>query len=177
MGGDWRLTDQQEASHRIDAGTLGTMGVGPGYAIATQLADPGARVLALEGDSAFGFSGMEIEVAVRYRLPIIWVVVNNNGYGGGPESLDYDQPLPTNAFVAGIRYDRMMEGFGGRGFHAETPEEFRKAHPTPEMFDAPVSGSQRPLGYPDGGMARLRLFGSLTADGLQHLRETWDASA
>ena len=113
--------------HRIDAGTLGTMGVGMGQAIATQLANPKSRVLALEGDAAFGFDGMEIEIAVRYRLPIVFVVVVNNGIGGGPEELDYDQPLPPGCFTPGIRYDKIMEAFGGLGFHAETPEDFHKA--------------------------------------------------
>ncbi len=113
--------------HRIDAGTLGTMGVGTGEAIATQILYPSARVLCLEGDSAFGFDGMEIEAAVRYRLPIVFVVANNNGIGGGPDELDYDQPLPPGCFVPGIRYEKIMEAFGGLGFYAETPEQFHKA--------------------------------------------------
>ena len=61
--------------HRLDAGSFGTMGVGLGFAIATALYvkrfDPGARVLCVEGDSAFGFSGMEIETIARYNLPIV----------------------------------------------------------------------------------------------------------
>ena len=61
--------------HRLDAGTFGTMGVGLGFAVATALYvkrfDPGARVLCVEGDSAFGFSGMEIETIARYNLPIV----------------------------------------------------------------------------------------------------------
>ena len=122
-----QVLNTYEPRHRIDAGTLGTMGVGTGEAIAAQIANPNARVLALEGDSAFGFDGMEIEVAVRYRLPIVFVVANNNGIGGGPEELDYDQPLPPGCFVPGIRYEKIMEAFGGLGFYAETPEEFHKA--------------------------------------------------
>ena len=122
-----QVLNTYEVRHRIDAGTLGTMGCGPGFALATQLANPDSVVLDLEGDSAFGFDGMEAEVAVRHRLPIIYVVVNNNGIGGGPEELDYDEPLPPNAFVPGIRYDKIMEAFGGLGFNAETPEEFHKA--------------------------------------------------
>lgn len=113
--------------HRIDAGTLGCMGVGPGFALGAQVTHPDAVVLDLEGDSAFGFDGMEIEVAVRHRLPIIYVVVVNNGIGGGPDELDYDQPLPPSCFVPGIRYDKIMEAFGGLAFYAETPEEFHKA--------------------------------------------------
>ena len=60
--------------HRLDAGTFGTMGLGLGFAIATALYvkrfDPGAKVLCVEGDSAFGFSGMELETIARYKLPI-----------------------------------------------------------------------------------------------------------
>ncbi len=62
-----QVLNTYDPRHRIDAGTLGTMGVGVGQAIATQIANPRSPVLALEGDSAFGFNAMEIEVAVRYR--------------------------------------------------------------------------------------------------------------
>jgi 2-hydroxyacyl-CoA lyase 1 len=122
-----QVLNTYDARHRIDAGSLGTMGAGMGQAIAAQLVHPQSRVLALEGDSAFGFDGMEIEVAVRYRLPIVFVVANNNGIGGGPEELDYEEPLPPGCFVPNIRYEKIMEAFGGLGFYAETPEEFDKA--------------------------------------------------
>lgn len=73
--------------HRLDAGTFGTMGVGPGFAIASALYcrdyQPGKKVVCVEGDSAFGFSGMEIETMVRYNLPITIVIVNNGGIYGG----------------------------------------------------------------------------------------------
>lgn len=69
--------------HRLDAGTFGTMGVGLGFAIAAALVakdrNPGQRVICVEGDSAFGFSGMEVETICRYNLPIVILVVNNNG--------------------------------------------------------------------------------------------------
>lgn len=81
--------------HRLDAGTFGTMGVGPGFAIAAALycrdkLPPGKRVICVEGDSAFGFSSMEIETMVRYRLPIVVVVVNNGGIYGGFDQDTYD---------------------------------------------------------------------------------------
>ena len=67
----------------MDAGTFGTMGVGPGFAIAAAVYcrdyEPDSRVICVEGDSAFGFSGMEVETMVRQKLPIIVVVFNNNG--------------------------------------------------------------------------------------------------
>lgn len=81
--------------HRLDAGTFGTMGVGLGFAIAAALfwreKDPEKRVICVEGDSAFGFSGMELETMVRYCLPIIIVIVNNNGIYGGFNEKTFDQ--------------------------------------------------------------------------------------
>jgi 2-hydroxyacyl-CoA lyase 1 len=122
-----QVLDNYMPRHRLDAGSWGTMGVGPGFAIAAQVANPGKRVIALEGDAAFGFDGMEVEVAVRHKLPITWIVFNNNGIGGGPSSLPADRPLPPNAFVPNARYDRVIEAFGGKGYHAETPAELRAA--------------------------------------------------
>lgn len=73
--------------HRLDAGTFGTMGVGLGFAIAAamwcKMYAPNKKVICVEGDSAFGFSGMEIETMFRYKLPIVIVIVNNNGIYSG----------------------------------------------------------------------------------------------
>jgi 2-hydroxyacyl-CoA lyase 1 len=122
-----QVLDNYEPRHRLDAGSWGTMGVGPGSAIAAQLAHPDKRVIALEGDAAFGFDGMEVEVAVRHKLPITWIVFNNNGIGGGPSTLPEDAPFPPGAFIPGARYDKIIEAFGGKGFHVQTPEELRRA--------------------------------------------------
>ncbi len=86
--------------HRLDAGTWGTMGVGLPQAIAAQLAHPDQRVVDIEGDSAFGFSGMEVEVACRLKLPITFVVINNNGVGGGPTSYGR-RPRPARRLLPG----------------------------------------------------------------------------
>ena len=122
-----QVLDNYEPRKRLDAGTWGTMGVGPGFAIAAQVANPDKRVIALEGDAAFGFDGLEVEVAVRHKLPITWIVFNNNGIGGGPSNLPEGESYPPNAFVPDARYDKVMEAFGGKGYHAETPDELRKA--------------------------------------------------
>ena len=122
-----QVLDNYEPRKRLDAGTWGTMGVGPGFAIAAQVANPDKRVIALEGDAAFGFDGLEVEVAVRHKLPITWIVFNNNGIGGGPSSVPEDAAYPPNAFVPDARYDKVMEAFGGKGYHAETPQELRAA--------------------------------------------------
>ena len=122
-----QVLENYEPRSRVDAASWGTMGMGPGSAIAAQVANPGKRVIALEGDAAFGFDGLEVEVAVRHKLPITWIVFNNNGIGGGPSELPDDQPPPPGAFVPNARYDRVMEAFGGKGYHVETPEELRAA--------------------------------------------------
>lgn len=122
-----QVLDNYEPRKRLDAGSWGTMGVGPGFAIAAQVANPGKRVIALEGDAAFGFDGLEVEVAVRHKLPITWIVFNNNGIGGGPSSLPTEGPLPPGAFTPNARYDKIIEAFGGKGYHVETPEAFKAA--------------------------------------------------
>ena len=110
---------------RLDAGTFGTMGVGPAFAIAAAVVQSNRKVVCLEGDSAIGFSAMELETACRYKLPITFVVINNNGIGGGEYELS--DPVPPHMYTPGARYDRVVEAFGGRGYFATTPEELRSA--------------------------------------------------
>jgi 2-hydroxyacyl-CoA lyase 1 len=122
-----QVLDNYLPRHRLDAGTWGTMGVGPGFALAAQIANPDQVVIDLEGDSAFGFDGLEVEVACRHNLPIVFVVANNNGIGGGPSEINRDQPLPPNSYVPNAHYERVIEAFGGDGYFVETPDDFRKA--------------------------------------------------
>jgi len=114
---------------RLDAGTWGTMGVGLGYALAAAVVRPAGVVVALEGDSAFGFSGMEVETACRYRLPIVVVVFNNGGiYGGAGVSgagVWADDPPPTS-FVPAARYEALASAFGGEGYYVEDPAVLRE---------------------------------------------------
>lgn len=113
--------------HRIDVGTWGVMGIGMGAAIAAAI-ETGQRVLAVEGDSAFGFCGMEVETICRYNLPVCIVVFNNNGIyrGDGVNWSGGDDPA-TTVFVPDARYDKMMEAFGGVGAWVKTPDELRRA--------------------------------------------------
>lgn len=113
---------------RLDAATFGTMGVGLGQAIAAAVVHPDRKVICLEGDSAFGFSGMEVETACRYKLPIVFVVVNNNSIGGGVDSLP-DDPFdaPPQGYTIDAGYESMMVGFGGKGYRVRTPEELSNA--------------------------------------------------
>eukprot|EP01062_Namystynia_karyoxenos_P020890 TRINITY_DN17919_c0_g3_i2.p1 TRINITY_DN17919_c0_g3~~TRINITY_DN17919_c0_g3_i2.p1 ORF type:complete len:950 (+),score=280.30 TRINITY_DN17919_c0_g3_i2:88-2850(+) len=116
---------------RIDAGTWGTMGVGLGYAMAAAVTEPGRKVICLEGDSAFGFSAMELETLCRYGFDVCVIVFNNGGIytGSGqvqPESQWPHDPAPT-LFVPHARYDRMMAAFGGKGYCAASARELRSA--------------------------------------------------
>jgi 2-hydroxyacyl-CoA lyase 1 len=109
--------------HRLDAGTFGTMGVGLGQAIAAAAVHPDKHVFCIEGDSAFGFSGMEVETAARYGMNnITFIIVNNNGIGGGPDELDPTR-VPPSAYTPNAHYERMAEIYGGKGFFVTRPEE------------------------------------------------------
>jgi len=113
--------------HRIDVGTWGVMGIGMGAAIAAAV-ETGKQVLAVEGDSAFGFCGMEVETICRYNLPVCIVVFNNNGiYRGDGENWGGGDDPATTVFVPDARYDMMMEAFGGVGAWVKTPDELKQA--------------------------------------------------
>jgi 2-hydroxyacyl-CoA lyase 1 len=108
--------------HRLDAGTFGTMGVGLGQAIAAAAVHPDKKILCIEGDSAFGFSGMEVETAARYGMNITFIIINNNGIGGGPDELDPTK-VPPSAYTPSAHYEKMAEIYGGKGFFVTKPEE------------------------------------------------------
>jgi oxalyl-CoA decarboxylase len=121
------VIDMYKPRKRLDVGTWGVMGVGMGSAIAAAV-ETGYPVLAIEGDSAFGFSGMEVETICRYQLPVCVVIFNNDGiYRGTDQNASGGKdPAPT-VFVKGSRYDKMMEAFGGTGVNATTPDELKRA--------------------------------------------------
>ncbi len=121
------VIDMYEPRKRLDVGTWGVMGVGMGSAIAAAI-ETGKPVLAIEGDSAFGFCGMEVETICRYNLPVCVVVFNNNGiYRGTDVNTSGGSDPATTVFVKGARYDKMMEAFGGVGVHATSPDELKRA--------------------------------------------------
>jgi oxalyl-CoA decarboxylase len=121
------VIDMYQPRKRLDSGTWGVMGIGMGYAIAAAV-ESGKPVVALEGDSAFGFSGMEVETICRYNLPVTVVIFNNNGVYKGCDvnPTGHADPAPT-VFVKGSRYDMLMQAFGGVGVTANTPEELKAA--------------------------------------------------
>ncbi|MBK5204836.1 MAG: oxalyl-CoA decarboxylase, partial [Polaromonas sp.] len=112
---------------RLDVGTWGIMGIGMGFAVAAAV-ESGQPVIAIEGDSAFGFSGMEVETICRYNLPVCIVIMNNNGvYRGDEVNVTGGKDPSPMVFVKGARYEKLMEAFGGVGVLATTPAELRKA--------------------------------------------------
>jgi oxalyl-CoA decarboxylase len=144
------VIDIYKPRKRLDVGTWGVMGIGLGQAIAAAV-ETGSRVLAIEGDSAFGFCGMEVETICRYDLPVCIVVFNNGGiYRGTDVNADGSDPA-TTVFVKGARYDKIMEAFGGVGVQAESPDALKQAVDTalasgkPTLINAvidPAAGSE-----------------------------------
>jgi oxalyl-CoA decarboxylase len=145
------VIDMYQPRKRIDVGTWGVMGIGMGYAIAAAI-ETGKPVLAVEGDSAFGFSGMEVETICRYKLPVCVVIFNNDGiYRGTDVNKGGGSDPATTVFVKGARYDKMMEAFGGVGVNATSPDELKRAvnaamdSGKPTLINAvidPASGSE-----------------------------------
>jgi oxalyl-CoA decarboxylase len=120
------VIDMKLPRHRLDCGTWGVMGIGMGYAIAAAV-ETGGPVMAIEGDSAFGFSGMEIETICRYQLPITVVIMNNGGvYRGDDVNSASADPAPTVLDPA-AHHDRLIQAFGGTGYHVTTPAQLTTA--------------------------------------------------
>jgi oxalyl-CoA decarboxylase len=144
------VIDMYKPRKRLDVGTWGVMGIGMGQAIAAAV-ETGKPVLCIEGDSAFGFSGMEVETICRYNLPVCIVIFNNDGIYRGTDTNKAGNDPATTVFVKGARYDKMMEAFGGTGVHATTPDELKRAVNTamdsgkPTLINAaidPAAGSE-----------------------------------
>ncbi len=145
------VIDMYQPRKRLDVGTWGVMGIGMGFAVGAAI-ETGKPVLAVEGDSAFGFSGMEIETICRYHLPVCVVVFNNDGiYRGTDVNPSGGPDVATTVFVKGSRYDKIIEAFGGVGVNATTPDELKRAvnqamdSGKPTLINAvidPASGSE-----------------------------------
>src|SRR6266704_3138703 len=121
------IVDMYKPRKRLDVGTWGIMGIGMGFSVAAAVVSK-QPVIAIEGDSAFGFSGMEVETICRYDLPVCVVIFNNNGvYRGTDVNPTGGADVAPTVFVKGARYDKLIEAFGGVGVHATTPGELRKA--------------------------------------------------
>ncbi len=125
------IIDMFEPRKRLDSGTWGIMGIGMGYAIGAAV-ESGKPVVAIEGDSAFGFSGMELETICRYKLPVVTIIMNNNGIYRGDAG--DGAPSPTG-FSPDARYEKIIEAFGGTGYYVTDTQSLNKA-----VSDAVASG-------------------------------------
>ena len=128
------IVDMYEPRKRLDVGTWGIMGIGMGFSVAAAVTT-GKPVIAIEGDSAFGFSGMEVETICRYNLPVCVVVFNNNGVYKGTDVNPLGGEVAPTVFVKNARYELLMQAFGGVGVMAKTPDELSRA-----MKEALASG-------------------------------------
>jgi oxalyl-CoA decarboxylase len=161
------VIDMKLPRHRLDSGTWGVMGIGQGYAIAAAV-ETGAPVVAIEGDSAFGFSGMELETICRYDLPVTVVVLNNGGvYRGDEANAVSADPSPTRLDPK-AHHERLIDAFGGAGYHATTPQEVADAlgkaiaSGRPALVDCvldPTAGTE------SGHIAHLNPKSAVTANG------------
>ncbi|MEM7189570.1 MAG: oxalyl-CoA decarboxylase [Pseudomonadota bacterium] len=128
------VIDMAKPRKRLDVGTWGVMGIGMGTAIAAAV-ETGQPVVAVEGDSAFGFSGMEVETICRYGLPVCVVIFNNSGIYRGTDTDPTGRDPGTTVFVPEAKYDMMMQAFGGEGVIARSPDDLERA-----VRDAIASG-------------------------------------
>jgi oxalyl-CoA decarboxylase len=137
------VIDMRKPRKRLDSGTWGVMGIGMGYAIGAAVVS-GEPVVAIEGDSAFGFSGMEIETICRYQLPIVTVVFNNGGIYRGDDvnRTGGADPAPT-VLMKQARYEKLIEAFGGVGYNVLDPQGLAKA-----LSDALASGKPALINCP-----------------------------
>ena len=119
--------DMSVPRHRVDCATWAIMGMGMGSAIGAAVAT-GQRVVAIEGDSAFGFSGMDFSTICRFKLPVTVVIFNNGGiYNGVGKPMDKTtDPAPTTLDI-NARYDKLGEAFGAKTYYVTTPDELASA--------------------------------------------------
>jgi 2-hydroxyacyl-CoA lyase 1 len=124
----------------LNAGSYGTMGVGLGLVVASCVVHPDRPVVHVSGDSAIGFSGMEMETLCRYGMPAKIVVLNNGGIGPGMPEIPSNPMLnmKPNTLIYGARYDKMMQAFGGYGAYVEDPRDVRGALDEAMDFPGPA---------------------------------------
>src|SRR5436309_956492 len=116
------------AGQIVDAGPLAPVGHGIGMGIGAQLARPGKQVIVVIGDGGFGIGGMELETALKHRLPIVTLLWNNSSWGPSFDQMPMLRGR-TDPFdmLPELRYDRMFEAIGCHGEHVTRPEEIRPA--------------------------------------------------
>jgi thiamine pyrophosphate-dependent acetolactate synthase large subunit-like protein len=131
------IVHARHPGHWLDPGPLGTLGVGPGFAIAARLAKPDKQVLIVYGDGAFGLNAMEYDTAIRRNLPFVGIIGNDHAWGQTRVVQQMMYGHTTAADLADTPYERMVEGLGGYGERVEKPTEIRPA--LERAFDAGVA--------------------------------------
>jgi len=132
-GGDFgsyagRVIDSYVPGSWLDSGPFGCLGSGPGYALAAKLARPDRQVVLLQGDGAFGFSGMEWDTLVRHNVPVVSVIGNNGIWALEKHPMESIYGYSVVAELRpGTRYDEVVRALGGHGELVSTPSELRPA--------------------------------------------------
>ena len=147
--------------HRLDAGVAGCVGTGVPFSIAAQVAFPEKRVVCVQGDWAFGFNGMDVETAARFKLPIVWVVFQNANIDKWVRT-NVEGVEDPNDFKPDIRFDIMMEALGGHGEYVDSPDEIRPA--LERAFDSGKASLVNVIMDPGAGR-RQQEFGWLSRTG------------
>jgi acetolactate synthase-1/2/3 large subunit len=107
--------------HRLNSGPFGCMGVGLPFGLGAKVARPDAQVVVLHGDGSYGINAMEMDTAVRHRIPVLVVISNNGGWGADPQGTKPGRELGFT------RYDKVAEDLGAHGEFVEKPKEIRPA--------------------------------------------------
>lgn len=108
--------------HRMNCGPFGCLGVAVPFGIGAKLGKPNAPVFVLSGDGSFGFNGMEMDTAIRHKIPVVVIISNNGSWA----SMSHDENVPGK-YLGHQRYDLMVSAFGGYGELVESPEDIRPA--------------------------------------------------
>jgi acetolactate synthase-1/2/3 large subunit len=124
-----KIVALQRPGQWLDPGPFGCLGVGPSFAIAAKLLRPADRVLLIAGDGAFGLNGMEMETAVRFKLPMTVVIGNDGGWGQirNPQLSFFGAERQVATSLPFTRFDQMVEALGGKGIHVTEPKQLRPA--------------------------------------------------
>ena len=107
--------------HRLNSGPFGTMGVGLPFGLGAKAGKPNHKVVVLHGDGSFGLNGMELDTAIRHRLPVLVVISLNGGWTADPEQ---NKPGRNLGYT---RFDKMAQALGCHGEYVEKPEDIRPA--------------------------------------------------
>ena len=124
-----RIVPLHRPGQWLDPGPLGCLGVGPSFALTAKLLRPEQRVLLIAGDGALGLNGMELETAVRFKLPLVCVVGNDGGWGQirNPQLSFYGEARAVATSLPATRFDLMAEALGARGVLVTEPRDIRPA--------------------------------------------------